>query len=205
MTVCEQYMEKISAFMDGELSDRERLDVMEHLALCPACKDYFEDQLVIREALAAGEETAPAGFAQAVMARVEKTEQAKRRAAARWRGWMAAAACCALAVLGAFAMGDFGANKAQTPDVATFAARSESEAGIVVFDGAGSAVQACGTVTTASETARRWVEETLELAWTAGESVELTAEEYGALLELLESEGADFALESGDTCLLHMQ
>ena len=127
--MCETIQEKISAFIDGELCDNDRLALMAHLADCPQCKAYFEDQLAIHEAMAELEEAAPAGFAQGVMARVAATKQEKRRPARHWTRWAAAAACCALAVLGVFATGgrDTAANQVNQDPALYAAVRSTGE------------------------------------------------------------------------------
>lgn len=112
MRTCEEYWAQISALMDKELAEKERLEVMEHMASCPACAQYFRDQLAIREAMEELEEPAPAGFADGVMERVRETaqdkpipEEKKTVEFPHWRRWVATAACCAIAVAGVWAMG----------------------------------------------------------------------------------------------------
>lgn len=104
MIVCKEYEARISALIDDELSARERIEVLEHIAQCPACKAYWEDLLSIRDALRA-QEGVPAGFADAVMARVRVTAQEKvsDRKVLRfpqWKRLAALTACCAVVVLG---------------------------------------------------------------------------------------------------------
>lgn len=104
MQVCEKYEARISALIDDELPAGERMEVLEHLAQCPACKTYWEELLLIRDALRAPEK-APAGFADAVMVRVRATAQ--ERKTLRFPGWKrfaGLAACCALVLLGVWAM-----------------------------------------------------------------------------------------------------
>lgn len=229
MSMCEQYAEKISAFMDGELSEKERLEVMEHLAVCPACKDYFEDQLAIREAIREAEDTAPAGFTQRVMDAVSATPQQKKKTAHRWQSWAAAAACCALALLGVYggsmkkpdapAAMNYALEQKQSEAVTaestaeTFSTYSgEAE---VVCDTTGAAAAeneammartACAAIATADAAARQWAEDTLGLEWVSGESCELTAQEYSQLLQLLEDAGAEFTVEeSSQGFLLKME
>lgn len=111
MLVCEQYEVRISALIDDELPAGERLEVLEHLAGCPACKAYWEELLLIRDALREPEQKAPAGFADAVMARVRATAQepcaAAEKKTLRFPGWKRVAglaACCAVVLLGVWAM-----------------------------------------------------------------------------------------------------
>ena len=75
---------------------------MEHMASCPACQAYFDDQVAIHDAFVRGEAPAPERLASAVMAQVCSTPQrAKRKPILlRWQSYAALAACCALVVLG---------------------------------------------------------------------------------------------------------
>lgn len=109
MENCNNYQERISAFIDGLLTEEERLELMEHMAVCPACRQYFDDQIAIHDALAGLEADAPAGFADTVIARVRETKQdaseTKTVSFPHWRRWLATAACCAVAVLGVMSLG----------------------------------------------------------------------------------------------------
>ena len=40
--VCQQLVEKVSAYLDGELRDRDRVAVERHLAECDHCRGYVE-------------------------------------------------------------------------------------------------------------------------------------------------------------------
>ena len=109
MENCNNYQERISAFIDGLLTEEERLELMEHMAACPACQQYLDDQIAIHDALTGLEADAPAGFTDAVMTRVRETKQdapeKKAIAFPHWRRWLATAACCAVAVLGVMSLG----------------------------------------------------------------------------------------------------
>lgn len=99
MDPCAQWEEQISALLDGELPEAEAQALTEHLAACGACRAYWEDLNVFREAVVI---PAPEGFTQLVMDRVaaaSQTEQ-RRRMPASWRRWGLLAACCTLAALG---------------------------------------------------------------------------------------------------------
>lgn len=104
MKDCREYEARISALLDGELSGPEQTELMEHMAACPSCQQYFDDLAAIHEAIAALEEIpVPEGFTRLVMDRVRATRQDK--AAIRfphWRRWAALAACCAFALFGAW-------------------------------------------------------------------------------------------------------
>ena len=51
MRTCEEYEALISAFIDGALDDDSRGELMVHMAQCPACQAYFDDQIAIHDAL----------------------------------------------------------------------------------------------------------------------------------------------------------
>ena len=72
MRTCEEYEALISAFIDGALADEDRAELMAHMAECPACQAYFDDQIAIHDALADMEVKAPEGFADRVMAQVRQ-------------------------------------------------------------------------------------------------------------------------------------
>ena len=105
MKNCRDYEEQISAFLDGELSEPERGELMEHMAACRDCRQYFDDLTAIHKAAAAFEEIpVPEGFAERVMDRVRAVEQDKAEKVIRFprRRWAALAACCAFVLLGAW-------------------------------------------------------------------------------------------------------
>ena len=108
MENCINWQERISAFLDGVLTEQERMELMEHLESCADCRAYFDDQMAIHGALTDLEAAAPAGFAEAVMERVRETAQdapeKKVIAFPHWRRWAATAACCAVVLLGVLAL-----------------------------------------------------------------------------------------------------
>ena len=107
--VCKEYEARINALIDDELTAQERAQVLEHMAQCPACHAYWEELLQIRDALREPVEV-PAGFADGVMARVRETAQdsaATQRKTLRfplWKRFAGLAACCAVVLLGIWAM-----------------------------------------------------------------------------------------------------
>ena len=107
MKTCQDWELDISAYLDGALSGEEQSALLSHLGGCPACQQYLDDQLAIREALRALESLpAPAGLAERVMEQVRESTQSppKTRKATvrfpRWQRWAALAACCAVVALG---------------------------------------------------------------------------------------------------------
>ena len=109
MIVCKEYEARISALIDDALTTDERIEVLAHLDNCPACRAYWEDLLSLRDLLRAEETPAPAGFADAVMARVHETKQEKapeRKVLPfpQWKRFAALAACCAVVLLGIWSL-----------------------------------------------------------------------------------------------------
>lgn len=96
----EHYSDMISAAVDGALSPEEHRQLLEHLSGCPACREAYEQTLLLRDAFAAWEEPeVPAGLTAAVMGRVRQ-ERSKNRRRPLWR-LAAAAACLAVILYGA--------------------------------------------------------------------------------------------------------
>lgn len=101
---CEWVREHLSAYVDGVLSEVERVRVDQHLARCSGCA---AEEQVLRAAVAALRRAAhevevPPGFRARVMARVAKlpAPAARRPAAPAWRRWgLPAAAAAAAAAL----------------------------------------------------------------------------------------------------------
>ena len=62
MGACEAYRDRISAYLDGELTGEERRELLAHLEICGDCRMYLDSELAIREALAGLETPAPAGL-----------------------------------------------------------------------------------------------------------------------------------------------
>ena len=90
----------ISAAVDGTLSPEEHRQLLEHLADCPACREAYEQTLLLHDTFAAWEEPeVPADLTAAVMGRVRQ-ERAKNRRRPLWR-LAAAAACLAVILYGA--------------------------------------------------------------------------------------------------------
>ncbi len=103
MKLCELYEDMISAFIDGALEEKDRAALMEHMAVCPDCQTYFNEQIALHDALMgdAAEIQPPENFTADVMAHVRFNPQEKRRKpAVRWPQWAALAACCAIAAVG---------------------------------------------------------------------------------------------------------
>lgn len=240
MHPCEEYKALVSALIDDEISDTDRVSLMAHLIECEDCRRYWEDQIAIHEAMADLSAMAPVGFADGVMVRVRETmqEQPKKKVISFPRRFAGLAACCAVVVLGIFAarggiltMEDAATsncaapemayslmNEALTTGVATDStaeceeaaaapaaaggearAQSDADNGTCAADSApyGAPAAIASRITTGSEVAIQWVQNSLGQEWQSETLYLLTAEEYTELISLLESSGEDFELLRG--------
>ena len=105
MKECEEFAPLLSAFVDGELTEEERAEVLAHVSECEKCRRLLGELTALHAALGELEdEDVPAGFTEDVMAAVRaekaaKKPQTKKRSA--WRRWMPMAACAAIVALAA--------------------------------------------------------------------------------------------------------
>ena len=105
MKECEEFAPLLSAFVDGELTEEERAEVLAHVSECEKCRRLLGELTALHAALGELEdEDVPAGFTEGVMAAVRaekaaKKPQTKKRSA--WRRWMPMAACAAIDALAA--------------------------------------------------------------------------------------------------------
>ena len=105
MKKCEEFAPLLSAFVDGELTEEERAEVLAHVSECEKCRRLLGELTALHAALGELEdEDVPAGFTGGVMAavRAEKAAakpQVKKRST--WRRWMPMAACAAIVALAA--------------------------------------------------------------------------------------------------------
>ena len=116
-------MELVSAETDGELTESERAALTAHLAECEDCRRFAAALRVLREGLAEATEV-PAGFAEAVMAKLPK-KKAKVVSFRRW-GSIAAAAVLVV-VLGSTVFAPRGKEAAMAAPMAPAAGESGAE------------------------------------------------------------------------------
>ena len=89
----------LDAFVDGELTSDEMIQVQAHLDECPACQAYVDDALAIRAAFPTEDDIPlPADFSENVMRSVAKAPQSRPKKQS-WGKLAAAAACLAVIVL----------------------------------------------------------------------------------------------------------
>lgn len=134
MNGCEDFLELLDSFLDGELPPDQMLRVQSHLDACPACRDYVDGALTLRAAFPSVEDAdVPEGFAENVMERVRAS--ALKPAALHRRRWMSAvaalAACCAIVILLRFGpvgmSGGLAENTARMEDTAESAVCEDTE------------------------------------------------------------------------------
>lgn len=103
MKRCDQYALALSAFVDGELSEEEKTEVLAHAEVCELCRERLAELMAMHAVLGELEEyDAPEGFAEGVMERLHKEAAAKKRT--HGGKWMGLAACAAVVILAAAAL-----------------------------------------------------------------------------------------------------
>ena len=69
MKKCEEFAPLLSAFVDGELTEEERAEVLAHVSECEKCRRLLGELTALHAALGELEdEDVPAGFTEGVMA-----------------------------------------------------------------------------------------------------------------------------------------
>lgn len=108
MAHCDEYIELISATLDGALSPDERTRLEEHLNACPACRALYDDLNRIHNVLRELPPIeVPAGLTDRIMEAVAADKviplapTAKKKAPIRWQKWLATAAVLAVILAGA--------------------------------------------------------------------------------------------------------
>ncbi len=100
MKYCDEYAPALSAFVDGELTEQEKNEVLAHVETCEGCRTCLAEQMKMRLAFGDLEEyDAPAGFAESVMARLHEEAAPKKRT--QRKKWMGLAACAAVVLMAA--------------------------------------------------------------------------------------------------------
>lgn len=131
MRSCDETLELISAALDGALTGEEQAALDEHLSRCPVCSALFAELSGLHTAAGELEDlSAPAGFADQVMARIAADpaqEQpgnvvpfpVKKSSRTPWKGLAVTAAMVAVVALGAATLsGHLGAGSQSTADCA---------------------------------------------------------------------------------------
>ena len=102
MKCCEQYAAALSAFVDGELSENEKEELLAHVEHCRNCREYLSELMIVHTMFEEMPELdAPEGFSERVLERVHEEKRAKTRHRRAWPRVLAA--CFALLVITAAA------------------------------------------------------------------------------------------------------
>ena len=105
MPRCEDYIERISAAIDGELSPQETARLEEHLAHCPACQALMGDLAALHAQLGALPPVeVPKNLKEDILAAVHdsKVTPLPTKKNFYYKKWMASAAALALVMAGAW-------------------------------------------------------------------------------------------------------
>lgn len=102
MKCCEKYTAALSAFADGELNEKERDALLEHLEHCEGCREHLSELMILHTMFEQLPELdAPQGFSERVLDRMHEEERAKKRHRRAWPRVLAA--CFALVLISAAA------------------------------------------------------------------------------------------------------
>ena len=125
MKCCEAYAAALSAFVDGELDEQERGELLAHVEHCPNCRDALSELMILHTMFEELPELdAPDGFAERVLDRVHAEERAKKRSRRAWPRVLAA--CFALVVISAAALKILPAMTSKSDSAANEAADNSS-------------------------------------------------------------------------------
>ena len=99
MKHCEEYAALLSAFVDGEVTEQERREVLCHLDSCEGCRAYLADLMVMKDELSVPAPQLPENFAGQVMWRVGRERSKKAKKSRRVMTAVASAAACLVLVM----------------------------------------------------------------------------------------------------------
>lgn len=106
MAHCDQYLELISAAMDGALSPAQRETLDAHLVSCAECKALYEELTAVHAALQELPPVeVPAGLTQRVMAAIARDAAPAPKRGNRWARALACAAMAAVVLTAAWHLG----------------------------------------------------------------------------------------------------
>lgn len=100
MNKCDEIQEKISALVDGEISESEKAEIEAHIEVCGECRAVFEAFTAVSEALCQQEEI-PEGLHEKIMGGIKAEEKKKK---APWKKIIPLAACLVLVIFGAVSL-----------------------------------------------------------------------------------------------------
>ncbi len=103
MTSCEKVQEYISAMIDDELSDIERVSIEDHISNCPECAAMYADFVALKNELGEALSEVPATLHSKIMKGVRVSAKPKTPVLIHLRRYMNAAACLLIFVGACFA------------------------------------------------------------------------------------------------------
>lgn len=109
MAHCDEYLEWISASLDGALSPAESKQLETHLAQCPECRALYEDLLSLHTSLTELPSVEPPqDLTERIMAAVAADKvipmPVRKPALRHWKGWAATAAAVAVILAGSYGL-----------------------------------------------------------------------------------------------------
>lgn len=108
MTDCEKIQEMISAMLDGELSEKEKRAIEEHIADCPECAAMYADFAALSTELTESFAEVPATLHDRIMKGVRTSPKPGKPLLITLRPYMSAAACLVVIIGAVFAIRDSG-------------------------------------------------------------------------------------------------
>jgi len=101
MTNCNKYQDMISRLLDEDLSDKEKIELEEHMENCEECKAMYGAFSAVSLSLSEDLEEVPENLKDNIMNAVRKESVQNNKANRKvWKSWLAAAACLALIIVG---------------------------------------------------------------------------------------------------------
>lgn len=101
MESCREYIEKISAMIDGELDDLEKAKLLSHIDSCPECKSAYDAFSFISSAISNELNEPPKALAASIMKKISDKKEGKKKHRSTLISFTALAACFALILFGA--------------------------------------------------------------------------------------------------------
>jgi len=136
---CHQIQNRLSAFQDGELNDREQEKISEHLEKCSACRKRYEEMEKIWQALGDFQEIQPEpAFYRQVIKKINESNKPRFRVGFRDLRWLfqlfSPSWATAALLIGGVLMGTFLGNTLAKKELLPFQQnRTYSQAAAEVF------------------------------------------------------------------------
>lgn len=125
MRECDEVRERISLLLDGELGPDDEKAVLEHIEVCPECREMYEAFAALSEAMRDDAAEVPAALHARIMDGIRSAEVKKPARIIHIRRWVSAAACMVIVLGAALALGR-GGRSFDTADLTSTSAGAES-------------------------------------------------------------------------------